>query len=318
MHLDRLLTTLDVRLHAFAVCNVAPGCRLVFEPMTTVIVHYVLEGSGVIECGRAQPVGFAPGSILIVPPDQGQALSAGAQPGTIDIAAGEHCLMVADGLVEFDAAGARKPELLTICATVAVTYGGSIGLFDGLGAPIVDPLDDDMAVRQAFRQLHAERSRPGIGTAAICESLMKLCFIVLLRRLIARGGAPDSRPALLTLDDPRLAAAVTAVLEAPGSAHDLVGLARAAGMSRSSFAKAFADRFAMTPMAFVQTTRLHHAARLLISTDLPVKVIAASTGFASRSHFSRAFSRAYGRDASRYRKLHRGELPDAPALDHAL
>jgi len=45
----------------------------------------------------------------------------------------------------------------------------------------------------------------------------------------------------------------------------------------------------------------HHGAELLRSTKLPVKLIAASIGFASRSHFSRAFASAYGADPSRFR-----------------
>ena len=72
-------------------------------------------------------------------------------------------------------------------------------------------------------------------------------------------------------------------------------------MSRSAFAREFSNTLSMSPMAFVAKTRLHHAAELLKSTKLPVKVIAASIGFASRSHFSRAFASAYGADPSRFR-----------------
>lgn len=58
----------------------------------------------------------------------------------------------------------------------------------------------------------------------------------------------------------------------------------------------------MSPMAFVARTRLHQSADMLRTTNLPVKVIAASIGFASRSHFSRAFRDAYGVDPSAYRR----------------
>ena len=45
--LDRLLTTLAVDLHAFAVCRIEPGHRLQADGVDTVTVHYVLEGDGV-------------------------------------------------------------------------------------------------------------------------------------------------------------------------------------------------------------------------------------------------------------------------------
>ena len=76
-------------------------------------------------------------------------------------------------------------------------------------------------------------------------------------------------------------------------------------MSRSGFSKTFAETFGETPMDFVLRTRLHCAAKLLRISELPVKSIAASAGFASRSHFSRAFKAAYGADPSAYRASQR-------------
>ena len=56
-------------------------------------------------------------------------------------------------------------------------------------------------------------------------------------------------------------------------------------------------------MDFVQKVRLRVAARLLTTTDLPIKVIANSIGYASRSYFSRAFRAAYGADPKTFRML---------------
>lgn len=47
------------------------------------------------------------------------------------------------------------------------------------------------------------------------------------------------------------------------------------------------------------------AEALLRNTDLPVKTIAGKIGFASRSHFSRLFSKFSGRDPTAYRLEHR-------------
>ncbi|WP_353204497.1 AraC family transcriptional regulator [Sphingomonas sp.] len=126
-----------------------------------------------------------------------------------------------------------------------------------------------------------------------------MCLVIVLRRHFARAGYGSG--VLGTLRDPRLGKAITAVLDKPAALHSVASLASIAGMSRSAFAREFSNTLSMSPMAFVAKTRLHHAAELLRSTKLPVKVIAASIGFASRSHFSRAFAAAYGADPSRFR-----------------
>jgi transcriptional regulator GlxA family with amidase domain len=49
--------------------------------------------------------------------------------------------------------------------------------------------------------------------------------------------------------------------------------------------------------------RLRHAAHLLRTTDVPVKVIASAVGYRSRSQFSRAFSAHYELDPSSFRRM---------------
>ncbi|MCE4226569.1 helix-turn-helix transcriptional regulator [Methylobacterium sp. C25] len=80
-------------------------------------------------------------------------------------------------------------------------------------------------------------------------------------------------------------------------------MAALAGMGRTSFAEAFAAAFGQGPMEFVQRVRLRIASRLLSGTDLPVKVIAASVGYASRSAFSKAFAIEFGTAPSHFRMV---------------
>ncbi len=110
--------------------------------------------------------------------------------------------------------------------------------------------------------------------------------------LAEEAGAP---PVLMALREPRLARAVLAVLEKPGAPYSVESLAVLAGMSRTSFADRFSQVFEQAPMDFVQRVRLRIAARLLTTTDLPVKVIASTIGYASRTAFSRAFERSMAR-----------------------
>lgn len=307
--LERLLTTLDISLHAFAVCNVAINARLVFEPMNMIVIHYVLKGEGILEVPGCRPARFGPGHMLVVPGGQGQALR-GLADAVCDVPAADHCAMLMYGLVEFNAADGAESAIMTICSTLSATYGGSFGLFDALTSPLTRDVSMITAIRTAFGLLLDERSRPDIGTNALTEALMKQCLVLLVREEL-RDETTHS-VLLGGLNDARLRVVVTEILREPAAPRSVEELARVAGMSRSGFAAAFHQQFGQSPMDFVQKARLHHASKLLVATDLPVKVIAGSMGFSSRSHFSRAFKTAYGVDPTTFRRVRQNDGKDAP------
>ncbi len=294
--LDRLLITLAVRLHAFAYCEVERGWRLTFDPMDMITIHYVLAGSGVLQTDTGS-VFFRADNILIVPARVSQSLGeVGASAG---VAAGEeHATLVDDGLVKFTA-GDGSRDILIVCGAISATFGGALGLFDRLREPLVEDLSSSNILRQLFELLVEELSRPKVGTQVLTESLMKHCLVLVLRQHVTRRG--DASPFFMALQDRQLAQAVTAVLERPATAHTVKSLAAIAGISRSSFAERFTRAYNLSPLDFVRRVRLRHAANLLSTTALPVKVIASSSGYVSRSYFSRAFRAAYGVDPKNFR-----------------
>jgi len=301
--LDRLLTTLDVDLHAFALCEVQAGHRLVFDPMEAVVVHYVLAGMGSIRLTNGSEATLRPDRIVIVPPRLGQALEAPGAVGTPpprDVPADERCAALeAGGMVRF-LVGETPPGLVVACGTVSASYGGGFGLFDALSAPLAADAAELPGAAPAFQLLLTELSRPHVGTQALTQALMTQCLVLLLRRELARDGGS---PLFAAMREPRLLRAVLRVLEQPAAPHSLASMAALAGMSRSSFAERFPAVYGESPLEFVQRVRLRHAATLLGATDLPVKVVAASVGYASRSHFSRSFRAAFGVDPSTYRQI---------------
>jgi AraC-like DNA-binding protein len=72
-------------------------------------------------------------------------------------------------------------------------------------------------------------------------------------------------------------------------------------MSRSAFAEHFAATFGQAPFEFLTEVRLRRAARLLEATDIPIKAVTGTVGYASRSSFSRAFTKLYGVDPTTFR-----------------
>ena len=324
--LDRLLVTLDVMLSAFAQCEVQRGYRLRFDPMNMVVVHYVLAGHGVVHLASGGEAELRPDRMVIVPPGQAQWLASDDGSGLIRETPGdERCAdLAADGLVRFTAgppegasgpgpaplgAAEPTPRLVVVCGGIAASYGGGFGLFDTLRLPLAIDAAEAPALRHAFSLMFTELSVPAVGTRALAEALMKQCLILLLRQELARD---DGSPLFAALRDARLARAVARVLEQPAAPYTVASLAALAGMSRTSFAGRFQAAYGETPLEFVQRVRLRHAATLLRTTALPVKVIAAAVGYASRSHFSRSFHATHGSDPSGYRQAHAPQIDPGP------
>jgi AraC-like DNA-binding protein len=297
--LDRLLVTLAVRLHAFSVCAIQRGWRLRVAPSDSIILHYVLAGTGTVRCDSGRWVPFTPHSIIILPAHKGH------EVGEADQAIGEaraedHCTLLDDGLIKFTA-GDGAADTLLVCGMISASYAGALGLFASLREPLVEDLSSSDALRHTFDLMFAEVARPSVGTQAMAETLMKQCLILLLRQHLQR--ADTTSPLFMLLRDQRLARAVTEVLENPAAPHSVESLAAKAGMSRASFAERFSQVYEQAPMEFVQKVRLRIAAGLLTTTDFPVKVISNSIGYTSRSSFSRAFRAIYRVDPKTFRQV---------------
>jgi AraC-like DNA-binding protein len=307
--LDRLLVTLDVAVKNFAVCEVARGKRLVGAPVDAIMVHYVLAGTMHMTIPGQEPIVCGPGCIAFVPPGMEPTMGSEAGVGT-EVVGVEHCTISRDGLLVFDAADGGAGDLRLVAGIIIASLSGSFGLFDKLTVPIAEDMNDCDIVQQAYRMMLDEIANPGLGSRALTSALMKACLLMVVRRFLER---PSSDHSLIgALAEPQLASAVACVLDNPAAPHTVASLAGHAGMSRATFARKFKSGFGLSPMEFVAKTRLHHAAELLRSSKLPIKAIAASIGFSSRSHFSRAFQRGYGSDPSAFRAANAAAALDAP------
>ena len=88
----------------------------------------------------------------------------------------------------------------------------------------------------------------------------------------------------------------------PGRPWGLVELARAAGMSRTSFAERFRVVAGTPPLAYLSRWRMLLAQRALRNPDARVGTIAAELGYGSDSAFSAAFKREIGVSPLHYRR----------------
>jgi len=311
--LDRLLVTLAVRVRSFSVCRIQWGWRLDFSPFDAITIHYVLRGSGSLQVGDGPWRAFSPHSIIIVPSRQRHVLGE-ADDFVGEARAEDHCALHADGLVRFTA-GDGSPDTLLVCGQISDTHTGALGLFELFQGPIVEDFAGNATLQASFELMLGEVASPGLGTQAMTEVLMKQCLILLLRQHLTVEAI--SSPLMTALQEPKLAPAVIAILETPGAAFTVESLATLSGMSRAAFAERFSGVFHQGPMEFVQQVRLRIAARLLGGTDLPVKVIATTIGYASRSAFSRAFETMYAVAPANYRRFGGQEEAEPEPVDQS-
>ncbi|MBA3526568.1 MAG: helix-turn-helix transcriptional regulator [Sphingomonas sp.] len=311
-NLERLLCLLDVRLQAIGLCEVAPGWRLSLPCAEGVLVHYILQGSGVLCSGDGGFVPFQPDTLIFLHPNCGshELAMTGAEP---HVAVWKNASApLGEGMMRFTAGD--DPSIVSACAVVTADCGG-LDLFEQLREPICEQVRDHPGLRQAFNLMLAEFKHPRFGTRALAEALMKQSLVIALRQQVERG---DVRLiSLPAMRDTRLLKALLEMMEQPARGHTLDQLARTSGMSRSLFAERFAETFERPPMDLLKQIRLHRAANLLRSTQLPIQIIAMTVGYASRSYFSRAFRAAYDRDPKAFREEARTRSPGVAATQES-
>ena len=85
----------------------------------------------------------------------------------------------------------------------------------------------------------------------------------------------------------------------------LAELAGVVGLSEFHFARKFRTEFACPPHAHLMRKRIERAKAQLARGNIPLKVVAASSGFSDQSHMTRLFRRLLGMTPAEYRNARR-------------
>lgn len=289
MLIDRLLANLSVRVEPFVLCQLSSGWRMHLPGPPGVTLHYVLKGRGAIRGpdGKSHPISKS--KLVVVPPLAIHVLETGPEiHDELRITAPP----AGPPMHAITAGPAAAPDLIIACGVIDVRYGRSLGLFDRLREVLVIDLSGIAQVEAAFEGIFAEQSQTVAGSGTMTGALMTQCLVHMFRRLPDEG--QHAVPWLMALKDRRLARAIDMILEDPAAEHSVESLAEAASMSRSTFADHFAAAFGRSPMSFVHHIRMQRAVELLEIEGLSVDQVSSRVGFASRSHFSRAFKKHTG------------------------
>jgi len=300
--LHRIATALDSGATAFTVFEVADGVALTSSAFDGVAAYHVVAGTMHVELPGGVVHVARPDTLVLVPAGQSPLISP-SRRSELTVVDGRKCLARRGPWIVADATRGGVPRLVVAAARIAGTSRTS------LSETTIVPLSRDAVGRKLSALLRAELSNPGAANGALAIALMTSCIVLALRKAIVaenRGTVPPDPGGSL------IAQAVNAVRAEPAAPHTIESLANLAGMSRATFVRQFSRAMQASPMQFVQQTRLNEAAAMLRNGLLPVKAVAARAGFASRSHFSRAFRASFGRDPSSFREEVAEQIVEQP------
>ena len=120
------------------------------------------------------------------------------------------------------------------------------------------------------------------------------------------GVSQDLRlPDLSTEEFRNLGDAVRYVEAHPSSPPSIRDMARIADMSVYQLDRRMRRVFGLTTGQWILQTRINHARKLLVQTELPIAAIAMEAGYADQSAFTRQFRRSTGLSPSEFRTLRR-------------
>ena len=149
------------------------------------------------------------------------------------------------------------------------------------------------------RQAHTALNRVLRAEDRDAALLRKRIVLELVQGLF-RATMPQ-RPA----PDARIAEAVARLVPADGPAPSLTRLASELHISPTHLRRLFHAHTGLSPARFRMTRRVSRAKELL-SAGVPMKAVAAQTGFGDVFHFMRAFKRTVGMTPGRFAALERG------------
>ena len=172
-------------------------------------------------------------------------------------------------------------------------------------APLILGDAGPLAAVGALLAAEARESRPGrlVAAGALAEALA----VAVLR---AHGPAPRAH-------DPRIARALSRIESDYAEELGVDELARAAGMSRFHFSRAFRAELGLSPYRYLQRVRIARA-RELLDGGHRVTEAALSVGFRDLGRFARAFRAETGitPSAARPRRRRPSEAHESPYAPH--
>lgn len=155
----------------------------------------------------------------------------------------------------------------------------------------------DPTVHQLFKDFF--RASSDLAPGAYRTLMLRT---IVLRLLLVVSESAGNRPTLKTLA--KISNIAKLIRKRPSHRFSTAELAAHAKLSESHFTSLFRQVIGLPPYAYLTKCRLEAAQKLLAETDMEIKHIAKSLGFASPQHLAVQFRKTYGVTASGWRASH--------------
>jgi AraC family transcriptional regulator len=161
----------------------------------------------------------------------------------------------------------------------------------------------DTVLEQFCVTLLHELERPEHPTQTLFVNATAVAMTAhLLRSYDIRGGQSASRQAGLAGN--ALNSVISYIEDNVHRRIPLDELAGVAGVSRYHFARVFKISTSLSPMAYVERTRIRRAQEMIRTTNFSLSQIAQRLGFSDQAHFGRRFKAQFGSAPGIYRRTH--------------
>lgn len=267
------------------------------------VFHAVARGSCLIDLGpKTPPVALEAGDVVLLTHGDAHVLARG-EALTSNIASLPHhddgtCVAT---LVH----GGDGDEVTIICGTFEMQHPASDVMFaflpahlhargsagPGLGAWL------DTSIQMLAQELDANAPNAEATIAKFTDILVMHLLRACVEQAPSRGGGW-----LSALRDPRIGRAIATMHRDPSGDWTATALARAAGMSRSSFFARFSELVGEPPAKYLARWRVSVAADLIEREPLSVGELAERVGYASEDAFSKVFKRVMGVSPVEFRR----------------
>lgn len=199
--------------------------------------------------------------------------------------------------LDFDIEFPSSNETLLIFLPDAMLRGVQAEMGIAHVAPIV--LRQHERLRQLIALIDTEMRAPGFASDLMIDGILRAISSILVR------GDPPANPGFadrVHISRAKLNRVIEFVEARLDQEMSLYDLAKIAELSPFHFSRVFKLTTGETSYHFVCSRRLARAQQLLTESDIALAELALACGFASQSHFTAAFSKAFGTSPGRYRR----------------
>ncbi|MEU5386602.1 AraC family transcriptional regulator [Kitasatospora cineracea] len=254
--------------------------------------------------GIDEPVDLVAGDVAILTGRSWVAFEAGAEPR-------QEVQPESDFSTDRFTRSDRDADDIVIGGCISLNEAGRTLLLESL-PPLahIRPTSDDDRLLTVLLRLFDEATAQRPGSAIAIRQYGQLFLLELLRSYVDQCTLPSGWLRLLV--DERLRPALDLLHDRPGRPWGLEELARAATMSRTTFAERFREAAGVPPLTYLGRWRMLLAQRALRDGDARVAALAEELGYGSESAFSTAFKRVVGESPLRYRARVRQDVTSRP------